>query len=45
MPAGTVMQVIGGPTTAAGYTWWELSGTIGGAGYTGWAIQDYLVPD
>jgi hypothetical protein len=43
MPDGTVMQVIGGPTTAAGYTWWNLSGTVAGAGRTGWAIQDYLI--
>lgn len=45
MPDGTVMQVIAGPTTAAGYTWWELSGTVGGTSYTGWAIQDYLIAD
>ena len=45
MPDGTVMQVIGGPTVAAGYTWWNLSGTVAGVGYTGWAIQDYLIAD
>jgi hypothetical protein len=45
MPDGTVMQVVGGPTAADGYTWWNLSGTVSGVSYTGWAIQDYLVPD
>ncbi len=42
MPDGTVMQVIGGPTAADGYTWWNLSGTVSGVNLTGWAIQDYL---
>jgi hypothetical protein len=45
MPDGTVMQVIGGPTAAAGYTWWELSGKVAGISYTGWADQGYLVAD
>jgi hypothetical protein len=45
MPDGTVMEVVGGPTTADGYTWWNLSGTVGGVNYTGWAIQNFLVPD
>jgi hypothetical protein len=45
MPDGTVMQVIAGPTTAAGYTWWELSGKVGTTSYTGWAVQDYLIAD
>ena len=45
MPDGTVMQVIGGPTVAAGYTWWNLSGTVAGVSHTGWAIQDYLIVD
>jgi hypothetical protein len=42
MPDGTVMQVIGGPTTAAGHTWWNLSGMVGGVSRTGWAAEDYL---
>ena len=42
MPDGTAMQVIGGPTQAAGYTWWNLSGTARGIFSSGWAIQDYL---
>jgi hypothetical protein len=45
MPDGTVMQVIGGPTVAAGYTWWNLTGTVAGASRTGWAVQDYLTTD
>jgi D-alanyl-D-alanine carboxypeptidase len=31
--------VIGGPTNASGYTWWQLR-TSGGT--TGWAVQDWL---
>jgi len=42
MPDGTVMQVIGGPSQANGYTWWNLSGYVGGAFRSGWAVQDYL---
>ena len=41
MPNGTVMQVTGAPTTAAGYTWWSLAGTVGGVYRSGWAVQDY----
>jgi hypothetical protein len=44
MPDGTVMQVLGGPTVGGMYTWWELSGPVGGTNYTGWAVQDFLVP-
>jgi photosystem II stability/assembly factor-like uncharacterized protein len=42
MPDGTVMQVVGGPTQASGYTWWNLSGNVGGISRSGWAVQDYL---
>ena len=42
MPDGTVMQVIGGPTTAGGYTWWQLSGFVQGTSYSGWADQTFL---
>jgi hypothetical protein len=42
MPDGTVMQVIGGPSQTNGYTWWNLSGYVGGAFRSGWAVQDYL---
>jgi uncharacterized protein YgiM (DUF1202 family) len=40
MPAGTTGTVIGGPTTASGYTWWNVrlaSGTVG------WCIETWLV--
>jgi hypothetical protein len=42
MPDGTVMQVVGGPTQASGYIWWNLSGYVGGVYDSGWAVQDYL---
>lgn len=28
------LQVIGGPTVAGGYTWWNLSGSVGGFSYS-----------
>ncbi len=39
LPAGATGTVIGGPTNASGYTWWQLR-TSGGT--TGWAVQDWL---
>jgi uncharacterized protein YgiM (DUF1202 family) len=39
MPAGTIGEVVGGPTSANGYTWWQLETTMG----TGWAVEDWLV--
>jgi hypothetical protein len=45
MPNGTVMQIVGGPTSASGYIWWQLSGYVYGTYYTGWAVQNYLVAD
>ncbi len=38
MPAGTVGEVVGGPETGSGYTWWQLKTSLG----TGWAVQDWL---
>ena len=39
LPAGAQLQVIGGPQSAGGYTWWQLrSGTYG----TGWAAGAFL---
>jgi uncharacterized protein YraI len=38
LPNGTQGTVIGGPTTATGYTWWQLSTARG----NGWAVGDYL---
>ncbi len=38
LPTNTQGQVVGGPTTATGYTWWQISTTAG----TGWAVRDFL---
>ncbi len=38
LPTNTQGQVIGGPTTATGYTWWQISTSRG----TGWVVRDYL---
>jgi uncharacterized protein YgiM (DUF1202 family) len=38
LSTGTTGKVIGGPTTASGYTWWQLQTSAG----TGWAAQDWL---
>jgi len=39
-PEGSILEVIGGPKKASGYTWWKvkLDSTIG------WAAQDWLEP-
>jgi hypothetical protein len=36
---GTVMDVIGGPEEALGFTWWNVSGDQG----EGWIVENYLV--
>ena len=33
--------VIGGPTTASGYTWWQINWDNG---LSGWSINTYLLP-
>lgn len=38
MPTGTVCTVVGGPTSADGYTWYQVKTTYG----TGWAAGQYL---
>lgn len=38
LPAGTTGTVVGGPSTASGYTWWQIRTSSG----TGWAAQDWL---
>jgi len=39
LPANAILEVVGGPQSANGYTWWRLtSGTYG----TGWSVQDFL---
>jgi uncharacterized protein YgiM (DUF1202 family) len=38
MPLGTQGTVVGGPTDASGYTWWQLDTSFG----TGWSAELYL---
>ena len=38
LPTDTPGTVIGGPTTATGYTWWQLSTAQG----NGWVVRDYI---
>ena len=40
LPRGTVMEVVDGPTTASGYTWYRLRGSPG----EGWAATTVLSP-
>jgi uncharacterized protein YgiM (DUF1202 family) len=39
MPYGTTVTIIGGPTSAGGYTWWQVRSTTYG---TGWCAGGYL---
>ena len=39
-PSGSVGTVAGGPTTADGYVWWNITYS---SGVSGWSVQDYLV--
>ena len=39
MPNGTTLTVVGGPTTASGYTWWRVQNATYGPG---WCVEDYL---
>lgn len=41
LSAGTVVTVIGGPQTASGYTWWQLSTPSG----NGWSAATYLIEE
>ena len=38
LPVGTLSSVIGGPQSASGFTWWQLSTPLG----TGWAAGEFL---
>ena len=38
LPTNAQGTVVGGPTTATGYTWWQINTSSG----TGWAVRDYL---
>lgn len=39
-PAGTIGEIIGGPSSANGYIWWRVD--YGCGLYTGWSIEDGL---
>jgi uncharacterized protein YgiM (DUF1202 family) len=39
MPYGTTVSIIGGPTSAGGYTWWQVRSSTYG---TGWCAGGYL---
>jgi len=41
LPAGTTGEVLDGPRTGSGYTWWRLRTNLG----TGWAAEDWLVEE
>lgn len=38
MTTGTLVTVLGGPQSASGFTWWNVSSPIG----NGWAAQQYM---
>jgi len=38
---GEILEVTGGPTSVANFTWWKLKDPNG---VEGWAVQDYLKP-
>jgi uncharacterized protein YgiM (DUF1202 family) len=38
LPVGTTATVVGGPTTASGYTWWRIQASAG----TGWVAENWL---
>ena len=40
-PTGTTGKIIGGPTSADGYTWWEVD--YGPGLYSGWSVEGGLV--
>ena len=40
LPEGNVYDVVGGPQTADGLTWWQLKDP--GSGQTGWGAADYM---
>ena len=35
---GTMATVLGGPTSASGYSWWQIRASVG----TGWAVENWL---
>jgi hypothetical protein len=38
-PAGSLGSIVGGPTVATGYTWWNVNYD---SGCDGWSVQNYL---
>lgn len=40
LPANAVLEIVGGPTSANGYTWWRLTSATYGSG---WSVQDFLI--
>jgi len=39
IPEGSTVEIIGGPTDANGYTWWQVRDA---AGITGWVVSKYM---
>lgn len=39
LPEGTVLEVVGGPQEANGYTWWQVRDEVG---TSGWVAADFL---
>lgn len=37
---GKIVEIIGGPSEASGYTWWQLRDDVG---TSGWAAEDFLI--
>ncbi len=40
LPEGNVYEVVGGPTQADGFIWWQLKDNVDGT--VGWGVQNYL---
>lgn len=40
LPEGNIYEVVGGPASADGYTWWQLKDP--GDGITGWGAANYM---
>ena len=42
LPEGNSYEVVGGPTQADGFIWWQLKDSVDGT--IGWGVQNYLQP-
>ena len=40
LPAGTIGEIVDGPRSANGYTWWRISTSYG----TGWVVENWISP-